>query len=115
MQTTHLLLGLIREGHGTAASALASLRIAYDAALRRIEETVGRSTEPTPSHVPFTEDLKRAMERSLREALALRHNHIGTEHLLLALVHDENDATRLLADLGATAQQVRERVLNSLS
>jgi ATP-dependent Clp protease ATP-binding subunit ClpC len=114
IHTEHLLLGLLREGHGVAARALTGLGIGYDAVLARVEETVGRGAEPAPDHVPFTEAAKRAVEHCLEEALGLRHNHIGTEHILLGLVRDENDAARMLAGMGAGAQRVRERVLGSL-
>jgi ATP-dependent Clp protease ATP-binding subunit ClpC len=113
IDTEHLLLGLLREGHGVAARALAGLGIGYDAVLAQVEETVGRGAEPTPGHVPFTAAAKRAVEYCLEESLALRHDHIGTEHILLALVREENDATRILAGMGAGAQRVRERVLGS--
>jgi ATP-dependent Clp protease ATP-binding subunit ClpC len=115
METRHLLMGLLRQGHGIAASALTDLGIGYDAVLARVVDAVGRGTQPTPSHVPFTEDLKRAMELSLAESLELHHDHVGTEHILLGLIREENDATRLLAELGATTQEVRERVHSRLS
>jgi ATP-dependent Clp protease ATP-binding subunit ClpC len=113
IDTEHLLLALLREGRGVAARALTGLGIGYDAVLARVEETVGRGAEPTPGHMPFTESAKRAMQYCLEESLGLRHNHIGTEHILLALVRDENAAARILAGMGAAAQRVRERVLSS--
>jgi len=107
----HVLLGLLREGHGVAARALTDLNIGYDAVLARVEAALGRGTEPTPSHLPFTEGAKHAVEHCLADSLELGHNYIGTEHLLLALVRDENDAARMLTDLGADPPRVRERVL----
>ena len=107
----HVLLGLLREGQGVAARALTDLNIGYDAVLARVEAALGRGTEPTPSHLPFTEGAKHTVEHSLAESLELGHNYIGTEHLLLALVRDENDAARMLTDLGADPPRVRERVL----
>ena len=112
IDTQHLLLGVLRVRDGVAASALASLGIGYDVVLARVEDTYGRGAEPTPSHIPFTEAAKKAVEHSLEESLELRHNYIGAEHILLALVRDQNDASRMLADLGADAHQVRERVLS---
>ena len=114
IDTEHLLLGLLREGSGIAATALIGLGIGYDAVLARVEETVGRGAQPAKGHVPFTEAAQRAMESCFLESLRLRHNRIGTEHILLGLVRDENNATRILADMGAGTQRVRERVLSSL-
>ncbi len=114
IDTEHVLLGLLREGHGVAARVLTGLGIGYDAILARVEATVGRGAEPAPGHVPFTEATKRAMQYCLEESLRLKHNHIGTEHILLALVRDENDAARMLADMDVDAQRVRERVLDAL-
>jgi ATP-dependent Clp protease ATP-binding subunit ClpC len=111
IDTHHLLLGLLREGDGVAARALTSLDVGYDAALVRVEAALGRGPESTPSHVPFTEAAKQAMKQSLTESLALGHNSIGPEHLLLGLVHDENDAARMLTDMGAEPSRVRERVI----
>ncbi len=104
------MLGLLREGDGVAARALTTLGIGYDAVLERVEESVGRSAEPAEGHVPFTESSRLVMQYCLEESVGLRHDHIGTEHILLALVHDENDAARMLADMGADAPLVRERV-----
>jgi ATP-dependent Clp protease ATP-binding subunit ClpC len=114
IDTHHFLLGLLREGHGVAARALTDLDIGYDAVLARVEDALGRGTEPTPSHLPFTEAAKQATEHSLAESLGLGHNYIDTEHLLLALVRDENDATRMLSAMGADQQRVREHVLGLL-
>ncbi len=114
IDTEHFLLGLLREGSGIAATALVGLGIGYDAVLARVEETVGRGAEPQKGHVLFTEATKRAMQSCFEESLRLRHNYMGTEHILLGLVRDENNANRILADMGAGAQRVRERVLSSL-
>jgi ATP-dependent Clp protease ATP-binding subunit ClpC len=105
--TEHLLLGLLRQD-GVAARALTGLGIDYDAVLARVEQAMGRGATPTPSHIPFTPATKRAMERSFEASLALKHSHIGPEHLLLGLVRDENEATAMLADLGADAQRIRD-------
>ena len=113
IDTDHLLLGLLREGEGVAARALTGLGIGYDNVLARVEETLGRGAEPTPGHVPFTEAAKGALEHSLKESIGLRHKYIGTEHILLGLLHDSK-AARMLADLGADAQRVREQVLGLL-
>jgi ATP-dependent Clp protease ATP-binding subunit ClpC len=104
--TEHFLLGLLRQD-GVAARALTGLGIDYDAVRARVEQTMGRGTEPTPGHIPFTPTSKRALELSLDESVRLGHGHIGPEHLLLGLVRDQNEAAGMLADLGADARRVR--------
>jgi ATP-dependent Clp protease ATP-binding subunit ClpC len=103
----HFLLGLLRQ-EGAAASALSGLGIGYDAVLARVEQSIGRGATPTPSHIPFTPAAKRALERSFEASVALKHSHIGPEHLLLGLVRDENEAAGLLADMGADARRIRD-------
>ena len=84
--TEHLLLGVLAEGSGTGALALERCGVTSELAAREVEALVGRGTEPAKGHIPFTPRAKKALEFSLREALKLSHNSIGTEHLLLALV-----------------------------
>jgi ATP-dependent Clp protease ATP-binding subunit ClpC len=105
--TEHLLLALLRQD-SAAARALTGLGIGYDAVLARVEQALGRGATPTPSHIPFTPATKRAVERGFEASVALKHRHIGPEHLLLGLVRDENEATGMLADLGADAQRIRD-------
>ena len=112
LDTQHVLLGLHRESHGVAAKALTSLGIDYDAIFALVQDGQGRGAEPTSGHIPFTEAVERAMEYSLEESLELRHDSIGPEHMLLALVRDQNNASRMLAAMGADGKQVRERVLS---
>ncbi len=110
----HLLLGLLREG-GTAARALASAGVSLEDVRERVEATVGRGTEPPPEHVPFAPNGKKVMELAMREALRLRHDHIGTEHLLLGVVGEgEGLGTRVLETLGVGAHQVRQQILELL-
>ena len=111
VDTEHLLLGLLCEGEGVAAKALESLGISLESVRQQVEEVTGQGQQAPGGHIPFTPNAKHVLEVSLREALQLRHNYIGTEHLLLALVGDKNNAARMLADTGADAQRVRERVL----
>jgi ATP-dependent Clp protease ATP-binding subunit ClpC len=106
--TEHLLLALMREGHGAAAAALTGLGLSYDAVLARVDASLGRGATPTPSHLPFTEGTKRAIEHGFEASLGRGDAHIGTEHLLLGLVRDDNEATAMLADLGVDAQRVRD-------
>jgi hypothetical protein len=116
--TEHILLGLIREGEGVAAQALDELDISLEAVRERVEETIGLSsigpTGPTGSP-PFTPRSKKVLELSLREAMQLGHNHIGTEHVLLGIVREgEGVGAQVLNDLGADGDRVRQTVLDLL-
>ncbi len=114
--TEHILLGLIHEGEGLAAKALESLGISLEAVREKVEETIGPAgTAPTGSP-PFTPRAKKVLELSLREALQLGHNYIGTEHMLLGLVREgEGTAARVLQSLGADLPRVRQQVIQLLS
>src|SRR5271166_3800456 len=111
--TEHILLGLIHEGEGLAAKALESLGISLEAVREKVQETIGPagSTGPTGSP-PFTPRAKKVLELSLREALQLGHNYIGTEHMLLGLVREgEGVAAQVLVSLGADLSRVRQQVI----
>jgi len=114
--TEHILLGLIHEGEGLAAKALDSLGISLEAVRAKVEETMGPAgTAPTGSP-PFTPRAKKVLELSLREALQLGHNYIGTEHMLLGLVREgEGVAAQVLQSLGADLPRVRQQVIQLLS
>src|SRR6202034_3809487 len=114
--TEHLLLGLIHEGQGVAAKALESLGISDEAVTQRIDEVVGRGTKPARSgHIPFTPRAKKALELSLREALQLGHNYIGTEHIVLGLIREgEGVAVQVLVRLVADRHRVRQQVIQLL-
>src|ERR1700693_2277039 len=114
--TEHLLLGLIHEGEGVAAKALEQLGISLEAVREKVEETIGLSgTAPTGSP-PFTPRAKKVLELSLRGALQLRHNYMGTEHMLLGLVREgEGVAAQVLVSLGADLARVRQQVIQLLS
>ncbi len=114
--TEHILLGLIHEGEGLAAKALESLGISLEAVRAKVEETIGPAgTAPTGSP-PFTPRAKKVLELSLREALQLGHNYIGTEHMLLGLVREgEGVAAQVLQSLGADLPRVRQQVIQLLS
>jgi ATP-dependent Clp protease ATP-binding subunit ClpC len=86
--TEHILLGLIHEGEGVAAKALESMGISLTAVRAQVEETIGQGQNPTSGHIPFTPRAKKVLELSLREALQLGHNYIGTEHILLGLMRE---------------------------
>ena len=112
--TEHILLGLIHEGEGVAARALESLGIVLNDARAAVEDHMGRGVGFTGSP-PFTPGAKKALELSLREAMQLGHNYIGTEHLLLALVRDgDGDGGRTLALIGANPPDVRTAVIGLL-
>ena len=115
--TEHILLGLIREDGGVAAQALESLGISEEAARRQVEEIVGRGgTGPAGGHLPFTPRGKKVLQRSLREAIALGHGYVGTEHILLGLIReDEGAATRVLNGLGVDPNRIRQQVIRLVS
>ncbi|MFU8891394.1 MAG: ATP-dependent Clp protease ATP-binding subunit [Anaerosomatales bacterium] len=114
--TEHLLLGLIREQDGIAAKALESLSISLEDVHAQVEELIGRGTFVPTGHIPFTPRAKKVLELSLREALQLGHNYIGTEHILLGLIREgEGVAAQVLLNLGADLEKVRSAVIQLLS
>jgi ATP-dependent Clp protease ATP-binding subunit ClpC len=114
--TEHILLGLIHEGEGVAAKALESLGISLEAVREKVEETIGPAGTATTGSPPFTPRAKKVLELSLREALQLGHNYIGTEHMLLGLVREgEGVAAQVLVNLGADLSRVRQQVIQLLS
>jgi ATP-dependent Clp protease ATP-binding subunit ClpC len=114
--TEHLLLGLLRVPEGIAARALRRLGIGADAVRRDVESIIGRGQASPPGHIPFTPRSKKVLELSLREALGLGHNYIGTEHILLGLVREgEGVAAQVLVKRGAQLARVREVVLEEIS
>jgi ATP-dependent Clp protease ATP-binding subunit ClpA len=113
--TEHLLLGLIHEGEGVAARALESLGISLEAVRQQVEEIIGQGQETLSGHIPFTPRAKKVLELSLREALQLGHNYIGTEHILLGLIREgEGVAAQVLVKLGADFNRVRQQVIQLL-
>lgn len=114
--TEHLLLGLIREQDGIAAKALESLNISLEDVHQQVEDLIGRGTFVPTGHIPFTPRAKKVLELSLREALQLGHNYIGTEHVLLGLIREgEGVAAQVLLNLGADLEKVRSAVIQLLS
>ena len=109
--TEHLLLGLIREDGGMAVRALDGLGISRPAVHEQVVKLAGRGGQAATGHIPFTPRAKKALELSLREALQLGHNHIGTEHLLLGLIREgEGVAAQVLTELGADLDRARAKV-----
>ncbi|MDO5677622.1 MAG: ATP-dependent Clp protease ATP-binding subunit [Propionibacteriaceae bacterium] len=114
--TEHILLGLIHEGEGVAAKALESLGIALEAVREQVEEIIGQGQQVPTGHIPFTPRAKKVLELSLREALQMNHNYIGTEHILLGLIREgEGVAAQVLIKLGADLSRVRNTVLQLIT
>src|SRR5688572_19114068 len=114
--TEHILLGLLREEEGLAARILELFGIGIEDVRGQVERIVGRGDEPTVGQLPFTPRAKKVLELSLREALKMGHNYIGTEHILLGLVREnEGVAARILLDFGADAESIRNEVIRMLS
>src|SRR5882757_1595760 len=114
--TEHILLGLIHEGEGVAAKSLESLGISLEGVRSQVEEIIGQGQQAPSGHIPFTPRAKKVLELSLREALQLGHNYIGTEHILLGLIREgEGVAAQVLVKLGADLNRVRQQVLQLLS
>src|SRR6187455_2145453 len=114
--TEHILLGLIHEGEGVAAKSLESLGISLEGVRSQVEEIIGQGQQAPSGHIPFTPRAKKVLELSLREALQLGHNYIGTEHILLGLIREgEGVAAQVLVKLGADLNRVRQQVIQLLS
>ena len=114
--TEHILLGLIHEGEGVAAKSLESLEIRLEQVRAQVEEIIGPGQQAPSGHIPFTPRAKKVLELSLREALQLGHNYIGTEHILLGLIREgEGVAAQVLVKLGADLHRVRQQVIQLLS
>ncbi|MGB5531581.1 MAG: ATP-dependent Clp protease ATP-binding subunit [Acidimicrobiia bacterium] len=114
--TEHILLGLIHEGEGVAARALESMGISLESVRSQVVEIIGQGSQAPSGHIPFTPRAKKVLELSLREALQLGHNYIGTEHILLGLIREgEGVAAQVLQQLGADLHKVRQTVIQLLS
>jgi Clp amino terminal domain, pathogenicity island component/Fic/DOC family len=114
--TEHILLGLIHEGAGVAACALESLGISLEDVRQQVEQIIGQGKQPPSGRIPFTPRAKKVLELSLREAIRLGCNYIGTEHILLALIHEgEGVAAQVLVRLGADLNRVRQQVIQLLA
>src|SRR6187549_2136535 len=114
--TEHILLGLIHEGEGVASKALESLGISLEAVREQVQEIIGQGQQAPTGHIPFTPRAKKVLELSLREALQLGHNYIGTEHILLGLIREgEGVAAQVLVKVGADLSRVRQQVIQLLS
>jgi ATP-dependent Clp protease ATP-binding subunit ClpC len=115
--TEHILLGLLREEEGLAARVLERLDVTVEEVRAQVARIIGPGDEPIVSgQIPFTPRAKKVLELSLREALSLKHNYIGTEHILLGLVREnEGVAARILLDFDADAEKIRNEIMSVLS
>jgi ATP-dependent Clp protease ATP-binding subunit ClpC len=114
--TEHLLLGLMREEEGIAARVLESLDITLEEVRAQVARIIGQGEEVTTGQIPFTPRAKKVLELSLREGLSLGHDYIGTEHILLGLVREnEGVAARILLDFDADAEKIRNEIIRMLS
>src|SRR5438128_7915652 len=114
--TEHILLGLIHEGDGIAAKALESLGVSLEAVRAQVEEIIGQGQQAPSGHIPFTPRAKKVLELSLREALRLGHNYIGTEHLLLGLLAEgKGVAAKTLSKFGVAYANALEAIVAILS
>ena len=114
--TEHLLLAVIREGQGVGAKALEAMQISLDAARQQVESIIGRGQEPVgDGHIAFTPRAKKVLELSLREALQLGYDYIGTEHILLGLIREgDGVAAQVLVNLGSDLNRARQQVIQLL-
>ena len=113
--TEHILLGLVHEGEGVAAKALESLGISLDVVRQQVEEIIGRGQQTPPGHIPFTPRAKQVLELSLRGALRLGYDYVGTEHILLGLIREgDGVAAQVLVRLGADLNRVDQQVIQLL-
>ncbi len=113
--TEHILLGLMHEGEGVAAKALESLGISLDAVRQQVEVIIGQGQQAPSGHIPFTPRAKKVLELADREARALGHNYIDTEHILLGLIREgDGVAAQVLVKLGADLNRVRQQVIQLL-
>jgi ATP-dependent Clp protease ATP-binding subunit ClpC len=114
--TEHILLGLLREQEGLAARVLESFDLTTEEVRAEVVSIVGLGEAAATGQIPFTPHAKKALEFSLREALSLGHDYIGTEHVLLGLVRaDDGVAARILLDVGADANTIRNEVIRMMS
>jgi ATP-dependent Clp protease ATP-binding subunit ClpC len=113
--TEHVLLGLIHEGRGVAAMVLESLTIRPEVVRERVQAVVGRGEQAPSGHIPFTAQAKDLLRLALEESRDLGHTYVGTEHILLGLIHQgDGVAARVLTDLGADLNGAREQVIRIL-
>jgi len=113
--TEHLLLGLLREDEGLAGRVLVDLGVSLEDVRAQVARIIGAGDEAATGQIPFTPRAKKVLELSLREAMALGHNYIATEHILLGLLREnEGVAVRILLDLGVDAEKIRHEIVRKL-
>jgi len=113
--TEHLLLGLLREEDGVAARLLFSRSVTLGAVRDDVRRIIGEGDAVTSGEMPFTPRAKKVLELSMREALSLGHDYIGTEHILLGIARENQGiAGRILLDFYGNPEQIREDVIRQL-
>ena len=113
--TEHILLGLLREDQGAAATALAAADVTLDAARLDVETIIGRGQHEPSGHIPFTPRAKKVLELSLREAVRLGNDYIDTGHILLGLIREgDGVAVQVVINLGADPKKIGQRVVLEL-
>jgi ATP-dependent Clp protease ATP-binding subunit ClpC len=115
--TEHILLGLLREEEGLAARVLESFDITVEEVREQVKRLVGQGDEEiVGGQIPFTPRAKKVLELALREALSLGHNYIGTEHVLLGVVRENQGvAARILLEFDADAEKIRNEIIRMLT
>lgn len=109
-------MALIREQHGVAAQVMERMGVSHQDVLARVNEIIGPGESSPSGHIPFTPRCKKVLELSLREALPLGHNYIGTEHILLGLIREgEGGAADILIGLGVDLAKARTTTIDILS
>lgn len=116
VSTEHLLLGLIRLGQGTAVTVLRKMGVDLEAVRKEMEKHIGAGpNEKSIGNIPYTPRVKKIMALAGKEAKALNHTYVGTEHILLGLLHEgDGVAARILRNLGVNIRATRELVLKEL-
>jgi ATP-dependent Clp protease ATP-binding subunit ClpC len=112
--TEHILLGLLGEPDGVGSRVLAGFGMSLEATRREVTAIVSTGTKAPSGHIPFTPRAKKVLELSLREALQLQHNYIGTEHILLGLVREGDGVAASILLQHADFQAIRSAVIDQL-
>jgi ATP-dependent Clp protease ATP-binding subunit ClpA len=113
--TEHILLGLLGEPVSIAGQVLASFGLTREGVREEVVDMIGRGKSTPTGHIPFTPRAKKTLELSLREALSIKHNYIGTEHILLGLIREGDGVAVQILRRHADLPEIRAAVLNAVS
>jgi len=113
--TEHILLGLLGEADSIGGQVLAGFGFTIDSVREEVADKVGRGKGMPSGHIPFTPRAKKTLELSLREALAIKHNYIGTEHILLGLIREGQGVAAQIMSEHADLREIRAAVLEAVS